>query len=457
MVMTRTHPARIASQAGSSFWYLAAFAALDVAVWMYLQVNGVNAISTTFLLLAVLAFVLAVAVSGSPMLSVQPAALVVVGGQLVLHVLFRFRPETPSPDWPFQAIALVALIVFGSGIVLASRPDRRGRLTTCLLAVALLGFACRAAIVLLDVPPTFDVPLIQEAAAGAIRAGMDPYLTHVFDSGYPYLPVAAIGAAIGSLFGDARWAMVAGDAMTLLGLLLLARRLRLPLVLGATMAAIWAWWTGGLYVTWQGFPEPLLVGFLTLSVAVLVGPRRHGILGGVLLGLSVATKQFALAMLPFLLRNRHGRRVFSAAVVTSVLLTAPFALWHSPEFLEGTFWSQLAEPGRDYALNLLIWPGFRLDPPYLPILATGLVAGWLVSRRVGQVDEDAGWLAGSATLLLIAFLANHIAFVNYYSMLMLVLLLLALVLAANAPDVARPDPPATSPTVRPHPHGYPHA
>ena len=47
------------------------------------------------------------------------------------------------------------------------------------------------------------------------------------------------------------------------------------------------------------------------------------------------------------------------------------------------------------------------------------------------MDADAGWLAGSATLLLIAFLANRIAFVNYYSMVMLLLLLLVAVLSAR--------------------------
>ncbi len=52
------------------------------------------------------------------------------------------------------------------------------------------------------------------------------YLTHVYDSGYPYLPGAAIGAAIGALAGDARWAVVVGDVTVCLGLLLLAWRLR---------------------------------------------------------------------------------------------------------------------------------------------------------------------------------------------------------------------------------------
>ncbi len=241
--------------------------------------------------------------------------------------------------------------------------------------------------------------------------------------------------------------------MTLIGLLLIGRRLGLPAPLGATMAAVWAWWTGAMYVIWQGFPEPLLIGFLTLSVAALVGTPKRGVLGGVLLGLSIATKQFGLAMLPFLLVSRHGRRAFVAAVLTVLVIVAPFALWHTREFLEGTFWSQLSEPGRDYSLNLLVWPGGRLDPPYLPILVVALIAGSLVTRRFQGVDVDAAWLAGSATLLLIAFLANRIAFVNYYSLLMLVLLVLAMVLSPRVPDVPRLDPPVTRPKLWSRPHG----
>jgi hypothetical protein len=60
-----------------------------------------------------------------------------------------------------------------------------------------LGLAYRAAIVATDVMAPFDVPRIQEAAGQALLRGADPYLTYVFRGGYPYLPIAAVAAAIG--------------------------------------------------------------------------------------------------------------------------------------------------------------------------------------------------------------------------------------------------------------------
>jgi len=142
----------------------------------------------------------------------------------------------------------------------------------------------------------------------------------------------------------------------------------------------------------------------------------------------VATKQFGVAALPYLVRSRHGRRILMVAIVTAALLVAPFALWHTTEFLEGSFWSLLDTPGRDYALDLLVWPTGRIDLPYLPMLAVALGAGWLVARRFDAAGPDASWIAGSTSLLLLAFLANRIAFVNYYAMVMLFLLVLVTIL-----------------------------
>ena len=80
--------------------------------------------------------------------------------------------------------------------------------------------------------------------------------------------------------------------------------------------------------------------------------------------------------------------------------------------------------GRPYALNALNWPGAAFDVPLLLVLPASLLAGWLASSRIE--DEDSAWLAASAALLLVAFLLNRIAFVNYYAIPLLLLLLLML-------------------------------
>jgi hypothetical protein len=416
---------------GSAFWFVIAWAALDVAIGTYLHVNGVNAISTALLVVGMVAFLVAATVGGRGSSSVGGILMLMVCAQAMVWVVLPYQADSFPSDPLVSSLALIGVALSVAAYLSARGTASPRRAQALLVGVAVLGLASRAAIVLVDPYPAFDVPRIQEAAGAAIRAGSDPYLTHVYEPGYPYLPVAAIAAGLGGFVGDARWAAVMGDALTVLGLLVLARRCRAPAMVGPSMAALWAWWGAGLYVAWQGFPEPILLGLLTCGVALSVGSPRRWILAGILLGAAAATKQFGLAALPYLVRSGRGRRMLVVAIVTAAVLVLPFLLWHTPEFLEGSFWSLLDAPGRDYALNLLVWPGGRVDPPYLPILVLALVVGWLVARRFDGVSADASWLAGSTSLLFIAFLANRIAFVNYYAIVMLFLLLLITVLVAD--------------------------
>ena len=133
-----------------------------------------------------------------------------------------------------------------------------------------------------------------------------------------------------------------------------------------------------------------------------------------LLGLAAATKQFGLGLFPVLILPwRAGRTALVVGVVTWLILVVPFALWHTPQFLEGTFLSHLAEPGREYALNILNWPGINLDVPTWVALGAGLLAGAATTTR--YAGPATRWVAGSAALLFVAFVLIRIAFVDYYA------------------------------------------
>ena len=418
------------TRAGPTFWLLVSWAAIDGAVAIYLAAYGVNAASSMLLVLGLMAFVAAAIAApraGTPVLG---GLLVLVGAHVVLRAVIPFRAEAPPPIPLFQALAAGAAIALLIGVIWTYRTgDHRG-LTWALLLVIGLGMVFRAAIVLVDVTLPFDVPLIQEAAADALRNGADPYLTRVYHSGYPYLPVAALAAMLGSLMGDARWAVVVGDALTIAGLLLASRRLALPSPVGVAIGALWAWTSGGFYVTWQGFPEPILTGFLAVGAALLVGPAPRRVAAGVMLGLSVGTKQLVVGVLPFLVRSAKGRVALAVALATATVCIVPLALWHPAEFAEGTFWSHLAEPGRGFALNLLAWSSFQLDAPLIIVLPFSLVVGWWASHRFADVDS--AWLAGSAGLLLVAFLLNRLAFANYYAIPLVLMLLLIMACSPRA-------------------------
>ena len=328
----------------------------------------------------------------------------------------------------FPAIVLIGL---GIGAVLTALHRGLRAMTAALVVAVAVGIVFRVVIVASDAPPFFDVFYIQEAAGVALLSGIDPYLTQVWVNGYLYLPVAAIAAAAGELIGDARWASVAGDLMVIAALPLFARRVGASTGAGLALAAVWAWWAAGFYIVWQGFPEPILIGFAALAAAALAGERPRTVLGGVLVGFAAATKQFGLGLIPFLSLGHGGWRAVVAAGLTWLVVVVPFALWHPDRFFEGALFSLVREPARDYAFNVLNWPGVSFDPPLVLVFVISLLFGWVCQRR--QDSPVAAWLAGSIGLFIVAFALNRIAFINYFAIPMALMLFLILAYAGRRP------------------------
>ena len=415
----------------------AAWICLDAAISIYLVAYGIGTASRLLLIAGIVLFGY-VAIRGGPPggRGIDALAAVVVAVHCAIFLVFPFRAD-PGPPPPadayrlFPAIALIGLGVAGVMVTIRRRrsASAAGVLTAALALAIAVGLLFRAVILVTDAPPFFDVFYIQEAAGQALLQGIDPYLTQVWVNGYLYLPLAAISAAAGELLGDARWAGIAGDVMVVVALLLFARRIGASFRTGLALAAVWMWWAAGLYIVWQGFPEPVLIGFAALGAAALVGEAPRTVLGGVLIGLAAATKQFGLGLIPFLPLGRGGWKAAVAAGLTWLIVVVPFALWHSDRFFEGALFSLVREPARDYAFNVLNWPGISIDPPlalvFVISLAFGFVCRWRQDSGVGA------WLAGSVGLFLVAFALNRIAFVNYFAIPMALMLFLILVYAGR--------------------------
>ena len=148
-----------------------------------------------------------------------------------------------------------------------------------------------------------------------------------------------------------------------------------------------------MYVAWQGFPEPILTGLLALAVAALAGSKPRRLLAGILLGLAVGTKQFALGVLPFLVRTSKGRVVLAVAITVAAIAIIPMGLWHPTEFAEGAFWSHVDEPGRPTPLTCSPGLAFCSTSHSLLVLPGSVAAGWWAAFRF--LDADSSWLAGS--------------------------------------------------------------
>ena len=411
-----------------------AWLCLDAAISIYLVAYGIGTASRLLLVAGVVLFgYVAIRGGGPGGRRIDELGAVVVAVHCLIFVAFPFRAD-PGPPPPtdvyrlFPAIALVGLGI--GGVLVAVRRDVRA-LTAALAVAVVVGMIFRIVIVATDAPPFFDVFYIQQAAGDALLGGNDPYLTRVWINGYLYLPLAAIAAAAGEVFGDARWASIAGDLMVVVALPSFARRVGASARAGLALAAVWVWWAAGLYIVWQGFPEPVLIGFAALGAAALAGEAPRTVLAGVLVGLAAATKQFGLGLIPFLPLGRGGWKAVVAAGLAWLIVVVPFALWHPGRFFEGALFSLVREPARDYAFNILNWPGVSIDPPLVLVFVVSLAFGWICQRRQDTPVE--AWLAGSVGLFLVAFALNRIAFVNYFAIPMALMLFLILVYAGRRP------------------------
>jgi hypothetical protein len=413
---------------------LVAWILLDVAMGVYLWLNGPSTVSR-LLLAAGIAFLLYVLIrrpregAGMTLGGLEMALAAVLAVELVVRLLVPYRAEPPAPTVPIAAIAGVALVALALAIRGASA-NRASLVVPALGVVVLASLVARFAIIAWDVEPGFDVHLIQKAAGEALLAGQNPYLTHVYDSGYPYWPVAAILAAGGLLLGDARWLLIAGDALTVVAFVAIARNLGAQRSLGLMAAAVLIWNPSGLYMTWQSMPEAAVIGLAATSVALLTRPRPRAALAGAVLGLSIATKQLAMGLLPFLPLSRERGRwtAFGVAAAVTGVIVAVFLVLNPAAFLEGSVSSHLVEPSRGYAVNLLDpLPGVipRLNVPFVVTGGIAVAIGLLV--RLRWPDSIDGWLASSAALLAVAFTMIGIAFVNYYQIPLALVLILMLV------------------------------
>jgi hypothetical protein len=185
-----------------------------------------------------------------------------------------------------------------------------------------------------------------------------------------------------------------------------------------------------------GHPEELLGGCMCVGAVLLAGDeqisRHRGLAIGVLLGLAVANKEWALlALPPTLLALPQGRRLMplAASALTSALVLGPLLLSSSSGFAVGT--QAVAQPGATIFQPWQLWwftgrhgalvhgafgdpkPGYRIGPSWAGaishplILVTGLLLGvalWLRSRGVRLKQEQA--LQALALVLLLRCLLD---------------------------------------------------
>jgi uncharacterized membrane protein len=234
--------------------------------------------------------------------------------------------------------------------------------------------------------------------------------------GFPYPPLSLLLGLPGLALGDVRYAELAA----LVGAAALVGYSRRGLI--APLAAMLMLFTPrGLFVLEQAWTEPLTLLAVAATIYTAINTRRAL---PIMLGLLIATKQYAIIALPlaWLLtrpdqRARDWVRMTVIAILVASIVTLPFVFWNVDGFVQSVLALQFKERFRADSLSVLSWLARDGAPltSAIVLAASGLallgglgLSLWRASRTA------AGFAAAIAFTLLLVFVCSKKAFCNYY-------------------------------------------
>lgn len=399
---------------------------------------------------------------------------ILLTGVTALAPQLRFgAPENPALSLQTQLVLLASSVLMflvwlsfladpvgraaGPDPLQANAPRRGWWVRWGLLLVA--GVAMRVGAVSGSPDPVIDVNAWLQNAPRFLLEGRNPYASDypspygterarrmgINDAPNPrppvYPPTAILTGLPAVLLGlDVRWVNVLAEIAA--AVLLLAAGLRR----GGPQVALLA---SGLYLCLpraafmmeQAWFEPQLAALLGL--VLWAAPGRPW-LAGVALGGFVAAKQYAVALLPSLVRSLgRSPRILWVAAAVAVATSAPFALWGPGDFWQQVVAGHLGRPVVYHALTIAALlhnvAGLTVPAVVLWTLAAALLG--LLAWKTPAHEERGGGL-GLAAALLVFCLCHTQGFPNYYY---LALFLLLLGLAQERAETARAISPAQSP------------
>lgn len=171
-----------------------------------------------------------------------------------------------------------------------------------------------------------------------------------------------------------------------------------------------------LYIVEQSYIEPLILLLFTLLMYYL--HKRKDIIVGIILGLLLATKQYAVFFPLFLMRSYVHKtnliKLFFLAILTALFFILPFYFWNPKDFIHDTILLQYNFPPRYEGLTFfsllyyLFHIKYNLLISYIPIVCILLITLKNKSKNPSMI------LANYTFFLFTFFLFNKWSFLNYY-------------------------------------------
>lgn len=284
--------------------------------------------------------------------------------------------------------------------------------------------------------PHIDVYTWQQRTSAALMHGSNPYEVRipadvlfygpgvVDQSGYltcafPYPPLSLLMVLPGFVLGgDIRYSQLIAVAVSAV-LMGLARPGRVGRI-GALAGALFLTTPWGFYVLVKAWTEPLLV--LNFSLVMFCACRwRNGLPWA--LGLFLATKQYAVLVLPLLPllvqgqapeRWKESRAIVIKAGILVAAINLPFLLWNVREFTRAVVLLRAVASFRTDAFSYMAWMYWktgRVPSAWIPLLV--VVFAIALALRYGK-RSPAGFAAALTLVYVLFFAFSKQGVGNYY-------------------------------------------
>lgn len=234
----------------------------------------------------------------------------------------------------------------------------------------------------------------------------DPIYHKEFLDFFSYFPGVLPFAALGSLWGDARFAFLLFHFGFSLVLFLMAD--------GGERGALWAALSFinpvSLHLLLNAYIDPLLAAVMALSVFCLL--KRKRLYFAILAGYMISIKQYSVLLIPLFFKFSGGK-MFLVVMGTFLLAVFPFFIVSPEDFIHDAVRIPLHVPPR--ADGLTLWAFFHhYGMTFHGRLYLSLFVMSLFFILPARTTSPGNTLLHAGRLYALLFLLSNYAFINYY-------------------------------------------
>ncbi len=272
--------------------------------------------------------------------------------------------------------------------------------------------------------PLIDVFGIQKIAPKAIVEGNNPYslIYHfpwqsepldVYSYG-PFNIVLNFPAVL--VLNDPRYIQLISELGVALLIYFILKKSHYGSKFSEMLPLIFLFNPRALFILEQAWVDPVLVFLVVLFAFFLFVLERESV-AFVVLGLAIATKQYAIFLLPFLLIGGFLKlRNFLLSLGTTVVISLPFLIWNAKDFLRDVVLFNLTIQKSRYdslSLNTSFHNSTGSDIPKLLVVVLELLALFYL-LRIQKRLKGSFVIFNTGVFALFTFLLYRLAFIHYY-------------------------------------------